>query len=522
MGIADAYDVNLPQPLPDPNAPTIAWGSPQAHALVKQQQASYDPGGLKALDAMGQKIATDNAARANAVQFSGGAPGGAAGAPPPDEPLHLPNANPTYATIKAHDVQLGSDTFIDAKKRAADAAKAALTGTAQARVEENEANQQAMVGHQGTMNQLGVERDKADADTMAKTAKAHDEYAKSSDIDPDHYQSSMSTGKRALLMASGALMQMGMGLQGNHGKNPILEQIEQETHRDIEAQKSARDKKLSLYHQAREAGLDEKQAHALTYQMKAEQSKLGMEAAIAGNHSPVLTKLAEQQAAAVDDSVADTWGKAYGRAQQQTVATSAGIPKEVKDLAAKIRTDANFKGTDEQALASAARTLGLNYGGGRGEFEDKMAAAKKAEGAGRGAGVALDYQTRLSNINQVKLALKDARTRLEEGYHPTDTTADQIHSQLAAEYAKMLKGGASASDNEVEDAKAHMIPSLNHIKTGNPQFESFRKQLDRIEASVAEREADLKKAGPAIAGGQGLQPGQSLQDLAAETGAVQR
>lgn len=440
------------------------------------------------------------------------AAGGMGAAAAPTEPFRVPPQ--VVRTVQAHDVQLGSDKGIAAKTQAAEEAKGALGGLGQAQMEENESNAQALAGYQGQVRGYQLEQEGLDKETQAKIQKAQDAYANASDIDPERYMSKMSTGKRILLMASAGLMQAGMGLRGQSGTNPVLDLIERETQRDIDAQKSARDKKLSLYHQAREQGLTDMQAHALAYKNHADMAKIGLDAAVAGNHSPVLQQEVELHKAAIDDQTANYFNKAYGHAQAQT-GVAGGIPKEVRDLAAKIRLDPRYTGSSEAALAEAARTLGMPLGGPQGTF-----APPQGAGAGRSAGVQMEYQQNLNRYDAFLHQLDQAEKMVNEGGHLDPARTAQGKTLLNAMAAELGYVNAGKSPNETELATAQsMLPSdLNAY-----QFTGADKaKLAQVRKIIEEKRASLMKAGPAIAGGSGFAPGQTQDQAAAQFGAVEK
>jgi hypothetical protein len=522
MGLAD---IDYTKPELDPNAPTVPWGTGQ----VQMPPNPYATPNRDANDAAAlARLQTASAEAPTIFPKVPGAPGQAG--QQPEAPFRRFAQPAAYATTPAHDVQLGSDVGMKAKLDALASAKQAVGSLGDAQVEENENNQQAQVGYQGTVRGLQMEQDAANAPELAKMRKALEGSEKASEIDPNHLQSTMSTGRRIGLMAATGLTALGMGMMKQGGPNPITQMIEEETKRDIDAQKSNRDKKLSVYHNAREQGLTEMQAHALTYQQKAQMAKLGLDAAVAGNHSPVLTAQAEQHKAIIDDATADYLNKAVGRAQPQTVATGEGGPteKEIRAFAEKIRLSPNYKGTD--AYAEAARQLHAGAGGPQAEWEDaeavKAAGAAKVAGAGRSAGVQMEHKRLLgrydSAIDQIDQAVKHINGGYGDYHVGEDDKWGGIRANIASEVGFLMHGGAAegAVKQQLEhlgDLNPTPIPGRQAV-TGHPTVTA----LQALRQQLALKKDQEEKAGLAVQGGEGFGTSPSDDATMAAAGAVAR
>lgn len=456
MGIGDLYG----PPQPDPNAPTIAWGSPQAAQLAKQNAYSNP---LAPLDALGAKLQADQAARAGNVVFAnGGAGGGGAPGGPSASPLQLPGAGYGAQVVKAHDVQLASDAGMEAKKRAQDEAKSAIDSVARAKYEENEANAQSMAGYQGQLRGGQLEQQKADDETKAKTQAGYDEWKKAQDIDPDHYLNNMSKGKRVMLSVAAALAGAGQGLLKQGGPNPILQQIENETNRDIDAQKLKRDKAMSLYTHLREQGLDEQKAHALTYQHNAELAKAGLDASVVGNASPTRLAEADQHKAIIDDAAADYVNKAMGRAQQTVAGGGKGWTDAMaKEAQAMVNEDHAKGGTMsiENAMTRVARSHNLPFQGG--SVDANQLTGKGGAGNARALGTMHQYHNAMNEADSGLSSAAEIQKMLDEGGKlDAGRTAHgaSLRTRLVNSIATMMAVGSKPGDKEIEMAE-HMLPA---------------------------------------------------------------
>jgi len=515
MGIVDAYG----QPLPDPNAPTIAWGSPQATQLARQNAYSNP---LAPLDALGAKLDADRTARAGAVQFANGQTGGAgASDAPPAAPLQLPGAGYGAQVLKAHDVQLGSDAGIEAKKRAQDEAKSAIDSVARAKFEENEANAQAMAGYQGTLRGGQMDQEKADAETRAKTQAAYDEWKKAQDIDPDHYLNNMSKGKRVMLSIAASLAGAGQGLLHQGGPNPILQQIEQETNRDTEAQKSKRDKAMSLYTHMREQGLDEQKAHALTFQHNAELAKAGLDAAVVGNASPTRLAEAEQHKAVIDDAAADYVNKAFGRAQQQVVGGGKGWTDAMAKEAQTMVNEDHAKGgtmSIENAMTRVARSHNLPFTGG--SVDANPIAGKGGAGNSRALGTMHQYHNAMNEAESGLSSAAEIQKMMSEGGKlDAGRTAHgaSLRTRLVNSIATMMAVGSKPGDKEIEMAE-HMVPAdPNAYQWTGADKQKIQGAIDWLNEKKGQTAKTMQQLGA-----DPFAPSAKEEDTAASLGAVER
>src|SRR6185312_9390283 len=442
------------------------------------------------------------------IKFVDGAAGVAPGGTPvaPSAPVNIQPATAGASVLPAHDVQIASGAGLTAKQTAATEAKDAIDAVARAKYEENENNAQALAGYQGTLRGGQLEQDKADSDSRDKVAKAYDDWKKAQDVDPDHYMSSMSAGK---------------SLRGQGGPNPILQQIDEETKRDIDAQKSKRDKMFSLYAHARENGLDEEKAHALVYAHNAELAKAGLDASLVGNASPVRLAEAEQHKAAIDDASADYLNKAFGRAQAQVVGGGNGwtpaMAKEAQDLY-KSDHDKGGQMSLDQAIVAVARTHRIPYSGGPSEEAPQIKTGQA--GAGRSAGVQMEYQNNLNRYDAFLSQLDEAEKMVNQGGTLDAARTARGKTLLNAMSAELgyVNAGKSPNETELQTAQSMLPSDLNAY-----QFTGADKaKLAQVRKIIEEKRAALLKTGPQIAGGGGFIPGQGVSDAAAAAGATEQ
>lgn len=521
-----------PAPPPPPQQVSIlGGGGSDAQALARAQTVAQSQnqgapaspwmqGATKALGAsMGLPQTQQQGAPADTgprqLYGVGSGTPGVGGQAQDDRPLNIPTAR--MLTTKPQDIQTGTDIMVKGIPRIAGEFHEAEEDKRRAELEKNEADVQSKVGEAGQIEGARLERETKDAKTDEQTEAAHKDWIKNATEDPDHYQNSMKTGKRIGLTISAALMQMGMGLRGQNGANPILEQIENETKRDIAAQKNKADKLHSIYSAALEKGMSEKQAHALAEKTYLQAGKLSLESARLASNSPTIDAAAKQANAEIDQKTLDATSRQYGHSQGGVSGVGGWTDKMAKEALDRSNESKGAVSID-QARRDVARAHGVSYSGG--PAETSAWGANGANGPGRSAGVQLEAQNNLARIQSFKTQLAKAESMISSGGKVDAARTAEGHTLLHAMAAELgyVNAGKSPNETELSTAKDMLPSDLNSFQfTG-----SDKAKLAQVRAIIEEKEALARQAMRNVGSGQGFAPGQGVDLDAAMAGATEK
>jgi hypothetical protein len=501
---------------PDTYGPPIQQGQAQAPTQDFGNQVTQQLQKSGAATAPQKK---DEPEAPKKINFVPGAAAGA-GAQAPGGPLDLSalqfGGGPAR-TVAARDVQVAPDLAVQGYRQGTQERIDAAKQLGEAEQGANEIHAQGLAGRAGQLQHAGdVTQEEAKKRADAE-AKAIAELNKHSEVDPNHYMSTMSTGKRLMLTLSAGLMQMGMGLQKQGGPNPVLEQIEKETQRDVEAQKSKFAQKMSVFHQMREAGLDAKQAVEATQKYYLEAGANAIEAGNVGAQSPILAARAADTVGQLHQMAAGAEQKFSARVQAQTIGGSginqAAVVKRVqqlRDKAAENGKDFNPQEAWRQALEE------LHPGSQTGGFSS-YAKATGTAGAGRNAAAQVAYQQNLSNLSNAKGFAQRIKDMIAEGgqMSPTRTArGKQLVGFLQPELANALKGSfGDDSDKQHALSLIPKDPNAYNLTGANAAM------IDELVKFIDKKMDETKRIGPQVASGQGFQPVKSVENSAQESGA---
>jgi GH18 family chitinase len=194
-----------------------------------------------------------------------------------------------------------------------------------------------------------------------------------------------------------------------------------------------------------------------------------------------------------------------------------GIPKEVRDLSAKLQEQSKGTLAPEEALSRAARTLGYNYGGGVGPSWER---AGLAGGPGRSAGVQYEAQQNYARLQQLRTQLDEARREVEKGGTLSPSRTANLATLRDAMAAELGYVNAGKSPNETELATAgKMLPEdLNAWNfTG-----ANKAKLDRVIRIVDDKLSHAKTSMGNVGQGRGFEAPASEEENAAGAGATEK
>jgi hypothetical protein len=421
-------------------------------------------------------------------------------------PLNLPKTS--TVTIPAREVQLQSDRVINETHNAFAQSRDAHDALTKAQIAQDDAVVGSRQKYEDDLRKAGDALAKRHAETNKKVDAALAELQKQQ-VDPDHYNSQQSVMTRIMLSMASGLSSFGMALQGHSGTNPIMKMMEDEKQRDMEAQKYNNTKQMSVFHLLKQQGLDNEQAEAATQKYYLDAGARSIETAAAASQSPIRQAQAKMALAEINAKQAEADSRLYGYQRAQTAAVG-GIPKEVKDLAEKLKLKSNGALTAEQALAEAARTRGYDFGGPR------SGAWGQKKGAG-GAGTELKFHEQVGRVQHAASLLKEAQEMVNAGgqLSPARTKRGKvILAQLKAELG-YLNAGKSPNETELSGAQNMLPDDLNAYDT----FGSNAAALKEVETALNHHGAWLQTMGAKLNEG-GYTPSTTEEDAAKEAGAT--
>lgn len=426
-------------------------------------------------------------------------------------------ASTPTSILPGHDVQLGADRVVQGAHESTQAGLAAQQRLGEAEVGANEMQAQTAAGRAGQLQAAGEKSEALDKNVAEANAKAIAELYKNSDVDPNHWMSQQSVGKRMIVGLSAALMQGGMALTKQGGPNPVLEQIQQEIARDVDAQKSKFQQKLSAYHQFKEAGLNAQQALAATQKLYLDAGAKAIDATNISAVSPILAARSEVAKAQIQAHGVEADAKLYGHVGPQVVGGSGWTPAMAKESLEAWKADHEKGGTAtiEQMQMQVAKAHNLKATGPEGIVPLKMGGIG---GGGRSAGVQMEAQQNLDRLQQFRNQLTEAENMVNEGgkFDPARTAhAATLRHAMAAELG-YVNAGKSPNETELATAEEMLPKDFNSFQfTGadKAKLASIRKLID-------DKEAHLRASMRQVAQGAGFIPAAEAQEAAAETGAT--